>query len=115
VKITSASGLFCLTGNPTDGFAPASAALPVGKCDLVGNPYEESLSQQQRQSLAFANLLAGVRQRSGGTISVAIENVGSSRPASPYPPRTEALTAGEWNRAAASNNRVEFMAEPNLP
>jgi CheY-like chemotaxis protein len=115
VKITSASGLFCLTGNSTDGFAPASAVLPVGKCDLIGNPYEESLSQQQRQSLAFANLLAGVRQRSGGTISVVLENVGSSRPASPYPPRTEALTAGEWNRAAASNNRVEFTAEPNSP
>jgi CheY-like chemotaxis protein len=113
VKISSASGLFCLTGNPTDGFAPASAVLPVGKCDLIGNPYEESLSQQQRQSLAFANLLAGVRQRSGGTISVVLENVGSSRPASSYPPRSEALTAGEWNRAAASNNRVEFTAEPN--
>src|SRR5579859_2667512 len=113
VKITSASGLFCLTGNPTDGFVPASAALPVGKCDLIGNPYEESLSAQQRQSLAFANLLAGVRQRSGGTISVVIENVGSSRPTSPYPPRTESLTAGEWNRVAASNNRVEFTAEPN--
>jgi CheY-like chemotaxis protein len=115
VKITSASGLFCLTGNPTDGFAPATAVLSVGKCDLIGNPYEESLTQQQRQSLAFANLLAGVRQRSGGTISVVLENVGSSRPASPYPSRTEALTAGEWNRAAASNNRVEFTAEPNSP
>jgi CheY-like chemotaxis protein len=115
VKITSASGLFCLTGNPTDGFAPTSAALPVGKCDLIGNPYEESLTGQQRQSLAFANLIAGVRQRSGGAISVVIENVGSSRPASPYPPRTESLTAGEWNRAAASNNRVEFAAEPNSP
>jgi hypothetical protein len=115
VKITSASGLFCLAGNPTDGFAPASAVLPVGKCDLIGNPYEESLTGQQRQSLAFANLLAGVRQRSGGTISVVIENVGSSRPSSPYPPRTEALTAGEWNRAAASNNRVEFTAEPSSP
>jgi CheY-like chemotaxis protein len=115
VKITSASGLFCLTGNSADGFAPASAVLPVGKCDLIGNPYEESLSQQQRQSLAFANLLAGVRQRSGGTISVVLENVGSSRPASLYPPRTEALTAGEWNRAAASNNRVEFTAEPSQP
>jgi CheY-like chemotaxis protein len=115
VKITSASGLFCLSGNPTDGFAPASAVLPVAKCDLIGNPYEESLTGQQRQSLAFANLVAGVRQRSGGAISVVIENVGGSRPASPYPPRTEALTAGEWNRAAASNNRVEFTAEPNSP
>jgi len=115
VKVTSASGLFCLTGNPSDGFAPAAAAVPVAKCDLIGNPYEESLTGQQRQSLAFANLLGGVRQRSGGTISVVIEDVGTSRPASPYPPRTEALTAGEWNRAAASNNRVEFTAEPNPP
>ncbi len=115
VKITSASGLFCLTGNPTDGFAPASSVLPAAKCDLIGNPYEESLTGQQRQSLAFANLVAGVRQRSGGAISVVIENVGGTRPASPYPPRTEALTAGEWNRAAASNNRVEFTAEPSSP
>jgi len=94
---------------------PASATLPVGKCDLIGNPYEDSTTGQQRQSLAFANLVAGVRQRSAGTISVAIENVGGSRPASPYPQRTEALTAGDWNRAAATNNRVEFVAEPNSP
>ena len=113
VKITSAAGLFCLSGNSADGFALANAALPVGKCDLVGNPYEESLTGQQRQSLAFANLIAGVRQRSGGAISLVIENVGSTRPASPYPQRTEALTAGEWNRTAASNNRVEFVAEPS--
>jgi CheY-like chemotaxis protein len=113
VKITSAAGLFCLTGNPGDGYAPANPALPVGKCDLIGNPYEESLTGQQRQSLAFANLIAGVRQRSGGAISVVIDNAGSSRPSSPYPGRTEALTAGEWNRAASSNNRVEFTAEPN--
>ena len=115
VRITSASGLFCLTGNPTDGFAPASATLPAGKCDLIGNPFEDSMTGQQRQSLAFANLIAGVRQRSTGTISVVIDNLGSSRPASPYPQRTEALTAGEWNRAAASNNRVEFAAEPSSP
>jgi CheY-like chemotaxis protein len=115
VRITSASGLFCLTGNPTDGFAPASATLPAGKCDLIGNPFEDSMTGQQRQSLAFANLIAGVRQRSAGTLSIVIDNVGSSRPASPYPQRTEAVTAGEWNRAAASNNRVEFVAEPSSP
>jgi CheY-like chemotaxis protein len=115
VRITSTSGQFCLTGNSTDGFVPASATLPVGKCDLIGNPCEDSMTGQQRQSLAFANLVAGVRQRSAGTISVAIDNVGGSRPASPYPQRTEALTAGEWNRAAASNNRVEFVAEANSP
>jgi CheY-like chemotaxis protein len=111
VKITSLAGLFCLSGNATDGFTPAGASLPASKCDVVGNPFEESLSGQQRQSLAFANLIAGVRQRTAGAITVAIENGGSGRPISPYPARVETLTAGEWNRAAAANNRVEFAAE----
>jgi CheY-like chemotaxis protein len=111
VKITSMSGLFCLSGNSADGYAPAGASLLASKCDVVGNPFEESLSGQQRQSLAFANLIAGVRQRTGGTITVAIENAGNTRPSMPYPVRVESLTAGEWNRAAAANNRVEFAAE----
>jgi CheY-like chemotaxis protein len=111
VKITSLSGLYCLSGNATDGFTPAAASLLASKCDLVGNPFEESLSGQQRQSLAFANLIAGVRQRTAGAITVAIENAGGARPSTPYPARVESLTAGEWNRAAAANNRVEFAPE----
>jgi hypothetical protein len=111
VKITSLAGLFCLSGNATDGFTQAGAGLMASKCDLVGNPFEEALSGQQRQSLAFANLIAGVRQRTAGAITVAIENAGSGRPGTPYPARSESLTAGEWNRAAAANNRVEFTAE----
>ena len=111
VKLTSLSGLFCLNGNATDGFTPAGAGVLASKCDVVGNPFEESLSGQQRQSLAFANLIAGVRQRTAGAITVALENGGTGRPSTPYPARVESLTAGEWNRAAAANNRVEFAAE----
>ena len=112
VKITSAAGLFCLSGNATDGYTPAPANVLVGKCDLVGNPFEEALTGQGRQSLAFANLIAGVRQRTAGAITVVIENVGSTHAVAPYPPRNESVTAGEWNRAAAANNRVEFSADP---
>jgi CheY-like chemotaxis protein len=112
VKISSAAGMFCLTGNANDGFAPASPSMLVAKCDLVGNPFEESLTAQQRQSLAFANLVAGVRQRTSSAISVVLDNAGSGHTAVAYPPRTESLTAGEWNRAAAANNRVEFSADP---
>jgi CheY-like chemotaxis protein len=111
LKVTSLPGMFCLAGNAADGFAPAPAALPANKCDLVGNPFEESLSGQQRQSIAFANLVSGVRQRTAGAITVAVENSASARAATPYPPRTDALTAGDWNRAAAANNRVEYAAE----
>jgi CheY-like chemotaxis protein len=111
VKITSLAGLFCLAGNAADGFAPAPGAMAANKCDLIGNPFDESLSGQQRQSLAFANLIASVRQRTSGAITVSIDSAGSVRASTPYPTRTDSLTAGEWNRAAAANNRVEFTAE----
>jgi CheY-like chemotaxis protein len=113
VKVTSFAGIFCLAGNPTDGFAPAPAVLAALKCDLLGNPFEDSMTGQQRQSLAFANLVAGVRQRSAGQILVSVENAGATRPISAYPARTETVTAGDWNRAAAANNRVEFVPEPS--
>jgi CheY-like chemotaxis protein len=112
LKVTSASGVFCLSGNAGEGFAPASPSLLASKCDLVGNPFDESLVGQSRESLSFANVVAGVRQRSGGAIAVTLENAGGARPGTPYPPRSESLTAGEWNRAAQANNRVDFTAEP---
>jgi CheY-like chemotaxis protein len=115
VKITSSAGLFCLSGNATDGYQPAAPALPVKSCDLVGNPLDEALSGQQRQSLAFANLVAGVRQRTAGAITVALESAGTTHPSTPYPARTDSLTAGDWNKAAAANNRVDFSVESSTP
>ncbi len=112
VKVTSSAGIFCLTGNAADGFAPATASLLLSKCDLVGNPFEDSLSGQQRQSLSFANLVAGVRQRTAGGINVITENVPAAHTAVAYPPHSDTLTAGDWNRAASANNRVEYSVEP---
>ena len=90
---------------------PWTTELNNRRCDLIGNPFEDSLGGQQRQSLGFANLIAGVRQRTNGAITVVMDNASVPRTASAYPARTESLTAGEWNRAAAANNRVEFFAE----
>ncbi len=111
VKVTNYPGQYCLSGSAADGFTLAAPAQPISKCDVIGNPYEESLPPQQRQSLAFANLVAGVKARTAGTVTVAIEPAGSGKTVAPYPTRTEAITAGEWNRAAAANNRVEYLAE----
>ena len=111
VAVTNMAGLFCLAANGSEGYVPATPSIAVSKCDVIGNPFEESLSGQQRQSLAFANLIAGARQRTAGSISVVVESAGSSKLAAQYPARSEALTAGEWNRAAAANNRVEFSTE----
>jgi CheY-like chemotaxis protein len=111
LRVTNMAGLFCLTANGSEGYVPAMPTIPVSKCDVIGNPFEESLNGQQRQSLAFANLIAGARQRTAGAISVVVETAGSSKLAAAYPPRSDGLTAGEWNRAASANNRVEYTTE----
>jgi CheY-like chemotaxis protein len=105
-------GDFCLSGGSSgDNYSVAEPATPLRKCELMGNPFEDSLSPAQRQSIAFANFAATLRQRSGGAIEIEVENGGRTSPIE-YPEQRENTTAGEWNRIAALNNRVEFRAVP---
>ncbi|MET0535788.1 MAG: response regulator [Steroidobacter sp.] len=113
VKIATFVGEFCRTGSGIEGYSMATDDLPVKRCDLVGNPFEDSLPTAQRQSLAFANLVASLRQESGGALTVEVAHEGR-RPSVPYPNAEQLprVTAGEWNRIAAQNNRVEFATQP---
>ena len=104
-------GDFCLTGNAYEGFSVADPDLPLSKCALVGNPHDDALSPAQRQSVAFANFTAGLRQRTNGTIIVEVENGGRTDPVQ-YPEQREGMTAGQWNGVATQNNRVEFRVIP---
>jgi Response regulator containing CheY-like receiver domain and AraC-type DNA-binding domain len=112
IRVVSYSGEFCLSGNGFEGYSLAAAELPYKQCDVVGNPFDESMSPAQRQSVAFANLLSSLRS-AGGSLTVEVQHAGRQA-AVPYPdPNQEGLTAGEWNKIAALNNRVEFITEPN--
>lgn len=114
VRIATYVGEFCLVGNGIEGYSMAAEELPAKRCDLVGNPFEDSLSTAQRQSLQFANLVSSVRQDSGDRLSIEVQHEGR-QPAVPYPAADQLarLTAGEWNKIAAQNNRVEFVAYPS--
>jgi CheY-like chemotaxis protein len=111
IVVESFIGDFCLSGNATEGFTVAEAALPTQKCDLVGNPYEDALSPAQRQSVAFANFALILAQRTAGAITVETVTAGRRNPVE-YPEQREGSTAGEWNAVAAQNNRVEFHVVP---
>lgn len=111
IRIAIYSGEFCLTGNGFEGYSLAADDLPFKRCDVVGNPFDETMTAAQRQSLAFANLLSSLRTDSAGLV-VEVQHLGR-KPAVPYPdPNQDQLTAGDWNRAAVLNNRVEFVPEP---
>jgi hypothetical protein len=107
IVVESYVGDFCLTGSPADGFTVAEPSVPFQKCDMVGNPFDDSLAPAQRQSVDFANFVASLRKRTGGAVVVETVSAGRRSPVE-YPEQAEGSTAGAWNTVAAQNNRVEF-------
>jgi CheY-like chemotaxis protein len=107
VRIETFAGSFCLASAGTDGYTLAAPASPAAQCEQVGNPFDESTGGASRQPLAFANLAASVRQRTRGAIEIELAPGPRDRLAVAYPPIDQA-TAGQWNAAAQSNNRIEI-------
>ena len=109
VQIRTFAGRFCLNGDPVNGYALASNKVPFAKCDVVGNPADDALPPAQRMPLALANLIAGIRNSTHGALDVETSVGDPADIRTPYPPVTDELTAGEWNRAGKANNRIEIL------
>jgi CheY-like chemotaxis protein len=112
LRIEQHVGDYCLSSNSGEGYALADPALPASRCELFGNPADDALGNAQRQSVAFANLVASAAQRSGGALDIEVTNLGRDAGAS-YPAQGASTTAGQWNEAAARHHRVEFRAVPS--
>jgi hypothetical protein len=108
VDVKTYAGRFCLVGNSVDGFSLAPEETLFAKCDLVGNPSDDALSPTQHTPLALASLAGDVRHSSHGALQVQSSVGDPAVLAVQYPPPAGDLTAGEWNRAASANNRVEI-------
>ncbi|HUT42254.1 MAG TPA: response regulator [Gammaproteobacteria bacterium] len=113
VQLESHLGEFCLSGNDVDGYVEAPADLPVTACDLVGHPLQQLPGLGERQSIAFANFIATSPLVNSGDIDLEIASFLFSRPRIPYPPQGDTVTAYEWNRVAAANNRVDVRLVPD--
>jgi hypothetical protein len=102
------AGRFCLVGSAGEGYSLAPEDAAFSKCDLVGNPSEDGSSATQRTPLALANLIGEIRSSTHGALDVQLASGDPASVVTAYPTPTTDLTAGEWNRAASSNNRVEI-------
>lgn len=113
LKVATFVGEFCLVGNGIEGYSMAADDLPASRCDLRGNPFDDGLNAAQRQSLPFANLVSSLRRGKDESLRVEVEHEGR-KPLVPYPrgDQLAKVTAGDWNKIAAQNNRVEFAAQP---
>lgn len=112
IIVTSFPGRFCLAGSAAEGFGPAPDDTPLERCDLLGNPPDEALTMAQREPLTLVNLIGTIRRESGGAIEVELATGSEAQRAAPYPADGPRLTAAEWNRVAALNNRVEIRLRP---
>jgi len=113
VRLESHVGDFCMRRAGDASWKLAADELPITRCDRLGLPASEARTESGRQSVAFANFLADPAI-SSGPIRIETEAFGNTEPRVPYPAATDGVTAGEWNRAARANQRVEIrlLADP---
>ncbi len=107
VDIRTYAGRFCLVGNPNDGYSLAPDDLLYSRCDLVSGGRDDPTSTPVRIPVAMADLVGSVRAGTHDQVHVQISGGDGSSTAG-YPQVSDVLTAGEWNRAAAANNRIEI-------
>ncbi len=107
VQIRSVPGRYCMVSGPGGVPVLPADAMPYSRCEQIGNPRDDEESSE-RQSIAFADMVATARANADGRLDIQISAGGADEVAAAYPPISDSLTAGEWNRAAAANNRVEL-------
>ena len=106
-EIRTFAGRFCLLGNALEGYSPAPEETLVSHCDLLGNPSEDAFTSP-RTPLALANLIGEIRSTTRGALAVQVAAGDPNNVFVPYPTASTYLNAGEWNRAAIANNRLEI-------
>mgnify|MGYP001816730469 FL=1 len=112
VRMEAHLGEFCLAEDENGRYRLADSALPVAQCAFVGHEREFEISTGDEQSVGFANFITSSLLASELGIDVEVEALGRPESVRRYPFPSTVETAGEWNRIAAQNNRVEFSLIP---
>jgi CheY-like chemotaxis protein len=107
VDIRTFGGRFCLVGNATEGYSLAPDDLLYARCDTVAGVHDEAGAGVLRIPVVMADLMGTLRANSHDQIHVQVSGGDGSNLAA-YPAVSDTLTAGEWNRAAGANNRIEI-------
>ncbi len=109
IKLISHTGRFCLGINSLDDQSLPKENTDFTQCDIQTPRLNPAENQQSR---SFRRYAAQYRIGSGSRINISLANRGSSNPLYVYPDLNEVNTAGEWNKIAQLNNRVEYQLEP---
>ena len=109
VRLDTHAAEFCLERSDGVPRLPRDDA-PASRCEVVAYTPEYAVNLSKRQSVGFARFLASPLLQ--GDIRVEIVPHGKERPLFAYPNIYALQTAGEWNRIARRNQRVEVTLLP---
>ena len=112
VRLNVHFGDFCLVRNAYGGLELAPTDLPVEECDIIGRPSEPRPGLAGQQSIAFGRFLASSPLANSGDIEIVIEPVQAETPGTAVLQQRSGATAGEWNRVAQLDNRIEVSLVP---
>jgi hypothetical protein len=86
----------------------APADLPIEACAVVGHPQDNSATVEEQESLGFAEFMRSspLVNVSGIVVELIAHDRAHSLRHAPFP--LDVSRAGEWNRIAERNNRLEF-------
>lgn len=112
VRIESHLGAFCLVSDTSGIYRLEDAEAPFTSCSFIGHPLDGSrlLGDRQTSHFEFFRAASPLLADSGIELDVVIRDRSDSQPRVPYPDNPQ--TAGDWNRVAAINNRLEYSLLP---
>ncbi len=113
IELRAHVGEFCRIYADTGKTVLPGPDLPIEQCDMIGYEPSEAQALASSQSLNF-RLFVEKLNREAGDIHIKLVPVGVFEPIVSYPPDTEITRAGDWNHAAARNQRVELILRPDL-
>lgn len=113
IRLESHVGEFCLIHLPAaDGsgvnWSVAPPELHLTDCNALGQSTQQSLTQSGASSAAFKRFLEELPDG----IRIDVVPLGSSEPKSNYPTDPN-VSAGEWNRVAQHNQRIQIILQPS--
>ena len=112
VRIESHLGEFCLVNDASGDLVLAAPDTPVEACALIGHPQDDSTFVADRQSVAFAEFLDTSPLLADAGITVELIAHDRARSLARLPIGGQTSRAGDWNRIAERNNRLEFSLIP---
>jgi CheY-like chemotaxis protein len=102
-------GDFCVMENNQDEVVLPPAAESFDNCDVPELASTEAEALAEQQSLAFGSFMSTYKNSGSDNFEIQVLSAGNSQPDMAYPDPDLVNSAGDWNRIAAYNNRVEIQ------